>query len=89
MHGGQNSCPKTCSAICIFLITISQLHFVILPLQRNDYRLSDQQVALNNGQNPLPIYLAINVKQDTISTLDFKGIYITGHQSYIKYIAYI
>lgn len=39
---------------------------------RNDYRLSDQQVALNNGQNPLPIYLAINVKQDTISTLDFK-----------------
>ncbi|KAM3920739.1 cytosolic phospholipase A2 delta-like [Leptodactylus fuscus] len=39
---------------------------------RNENRLSDQQAALENGQNPLPIYLAINVKQDTISTLDFK-----------------
>ncbi|XP_072283742.1 cytosolic phospholipase A2 delta-like [Pyxicephalus adspersus] len=39
---------------------------------RNESRLSDQQAALDNGQNPLPIYLAMNVKQDTISTLDFK-----------------
>ncbi|XP_073433755.1 cytosolic phospholipase A2 delta-like [Dendrobates tinctorius] len=39
---------------------------------RNESRLSDQQAALDNGQNPLPIYLALNVKQNTISTLDFK-----------------
>ncbi|XP_066464423.1 cytosolic phospholipase A2 epsilon-like isoform X2 [Eleutherodactylus coqui] len=39
---------------------------------KTESRLSDQQAALDNGQNPLPIYLAINVKQDTISTLDFK-----------------
>ncbi|XP_075699619.1 cytosolic phospholipase A2 delta-like [Rhinoderma darwinii] len=39
---------------------------------KNETRLSDQQAALDNGQNPLPIYLAINVKQNTISTLDFK-----------------
>ncbi|CAI9549816.1 unnamed protein product, partial [Staurois parvus] len=39
---------------------------------RNESRLSDQQSALENGQNPLPIYLAMNVKQDAISTLDFK-----------------
>ncbi|XP_075049619.1 cytosolic phospholipase A2 delta-like [Mixophyes fleayi] len=39
---------------------------------RNESRLSDQQAALEEGQNPLPIYLAMNVKQDTISTLDFK-----------------
>ncbi|OCT68552.1 hypothetical protein XELAEV_18039853mg [Xenopus laevis] len=39
---------------------------------KNESKLSDQQAALQNGQNPLPIYLAINVKQHEISTLDFK-----------------
>ncbi|XP_063802610.1 cytosolic phospholipase A2 delta-like [Pseudophryne corroboree] len=39
---------------------------------RNESKLSDQQAALEKGQNPLPIYLAMNVKQNTISTLDFK-----------------
>ncbi|XP_073466499.1 cytosolic phospholipase A2 delta-like isoform X2 [Aquarana catesbeiana] len=39
---------------------------------RNESRLSDQQSALENGQNPLPIYLAMNVKPDAVSTLDFK-----------------
>ncbi|XP_056403241.1 cytosolic phospholipase A2 delta-like isoform X2 [Hyla sarda] len=40
--------------------------------KKNESKLSDQQAALENGQNPLPIYLAINVKQNKISTLDFK-----------------
>uniref|UniRef100_A0A8C5MPQ2 Phospholipase A2 n=1 Tax=Leptobrachium leishanense TaxID=445787 RepID=A0A8C5MPQ2_9ANUR len=35
-------------------------------------KLSDEKAALENGQNPLPIYLAMNVKQGKISTLDFK-----------------
>ncbi|XP_063145978.1 cytosolic phospholipase A2 delta-like isoform X2 [Candoia aspera] len=36
-----------------------------------DDKLSDQQQAVNQGQNPLPIYLALNVK-DTKSTFEFK-----------------
>ncbi|XP_030070312.1 cytosolic phospholipase A2 delta isoform X2 [Microcaecilia unicolor] len=35
-------------------------------------KLSDQQRALNNGQNPLPLCLAMNVKENDNSTLDFK-----------------
>ncbi|KAM3856941.1 cytosolic phospholipase A2 beta-like [Vipera latastei] len=35
-------------------------------------KLSDQQQALNQGQNPFPIYTAINVKQDHVSTFDFR-----------------
>lgn len=41
--------------------------------QENTHKLSDQQLAVNQGQNPLPIYLSLNVKDD-FSTLDFKGI---------------
>ncbi|NXF79043.1 PA24E phospholipase, partial [Sclerurus mexicanus] len=39
--------------------------------QESTQKLSDQQLAVNQGQNPLPIYLALNVK-DKYSTLDFK-----------------
>uniref|UniRef100_A0A8C3QSG7 Phospholipase A2 n=1 Tax=Cyanoderma ruficeps TaxID=181631 RepID=A0A8C3QSG7_9PASS len=39
--------------------------------QESTHKLSDQQLAVNQGQNPLPIYLALNVK-DGFSTLDFK-----------------
>ncbi|KAM4690511.1 cytosolic phospholipase A2 delta-like [Rhinophrynus dorsalis] len=39
---------------------------------KNESKLSDQQPALEKGQNPLPLYLAMNVKNDKISTLDFK-----------------
>ncbi|XP_063015616.1 cytosolic phospholipase A2 epsilon-like [Melospiza melodia melodia] len=41
--------------------------------QGSTHKLSDQQLAVNQGQNPLPIYLSLNVKDD-FSTLDFKGI---------------
>ncbi|XP_034967956.2 cytosolic phospholipase A2 beta [Zootoca vivipara] len=37
----------------------------------NDSKLSEQRQALNQGQNPLPIYTAINVK-DKVSTFDFR-----------------
>nr|XP_056707870.1 cytosolic phospholipase A2 epsilon-like [Euleptes europaea] len=37
----------------------------------NNHRLSDQRKAVNQGQNPLPIYLALNVK-DKITTRDFR-----------------
>ncbi|NWU53750.1 PA24E phospholipase, partial [Dromas ardeola] len=39
--------------------------------QASTQKLSDQQLAVNQGQNPLPIYLSLNVKDD-FSTLDFK-----------------
>ncbi|XP_006130410.3 cytosolic phospholipase A2 epsilon-like isoform X1 [Pelodiscus sinensis] len=35
------------------------------------HKLSDQRQAVDQGQNPLPIYVAINVKDD-YSTMDFK-----------------
>ncbi|XP_063149473.1 cytosolic phospholipase A2 epsilon-like [Candoia aspera] len=38
---------------------------------KNNHKLSDQQQAVNEGQNPFPIYTAINVKQK-YSTMDFK-----------------
>ncbi|PKU35965.1 cytosolic phospholipase a2 epsilon-like [Limosa lapponica baueri] len=38
---------------------------------KDNHRLSDQQRAIDRGQNPLPIYTAVNVK-DNYSTLDFK-----------------
>ncbi|XP_063296298.1 cytosolic phospholipase A2 delta-like [Pelobates fuscus] len=38
----------------------------------NETKLSDQRKALNQGQNPLPLYLAMNVKDSDRTTLDFK-----------------
>ncbi|XP_042315920.1 cytosolic phospholipase A2 delta-like [Sceloporus undulatus] len=38
----------------------------------NDFKLSDQQQAVNQGQNPLPLYVALSVKENHISTFDFK-----------------
>ncbi|XP_036701043.1 cytosolic phospholipase A2 epsilon isoform X3 [Balaenoptera musculus] len=39
--------------------------------ERNECKLSDQSAALCQGQNPLPIYLTINVKDD-VSNQDFR-----------------
>ncbi|NWU36377.1 PA24E phospholipase, partial [Hylia prasina] len=38
---------------------------------KSHHRLSDQRQAVNQGQNPLPIYLALNVK-DKVATKDFR-----------------
>ncbi|XP_010220102.1 PREDICTED: cytosolic phospholipase A2 epsilon-like, partial [Tinamus guttatus] len=38
---------------------------------KDSHKLSDQQRAIDRGQNPLPIYTAVNVK-NSYSTLDFK-----------------
>lgn len=46
--------------------------FSFKKIQKDNHKLSDQQQAVNEGQNPLPIYTAINVKKK-YSTLDFKG----------------
>uniref|UniRef100_A0A8C0HM58 Phospholipase A2 n=1 Tax=Buteo japonicus TaxID=224669 RepID=A0A8C0HM58_9AVES len=39
--------------------------------KEESYKLTDQQQALNQGQNPMPIYLSLNVK-DKISDQDFR-----------------
>ncbi|KFO32964.1 Cytosolic phospholipase A2 beta [Fukomys damarensis] len=37
----------------------------------HDHRLSDQQEALTRGQNPLPIYCALNTKEQSLTTFEF------------------
>ncbi|KFM06364.1 Cytosolic phospholipase A2 epsilon, partial [Aptenodytes forsteri] len=54
------------------------------------HRLSDQRRAVNQGQNPLPIYLALNVK-DKIATKDFREwVEFTPYEvGFLKYGAFI
>ncbi|XP_055990262.1 cytosolic phospholipase A2 epsilon isoform X2 [Sorex fumeus] len=58
--------------------------------EKNDCKLSEQREALSRGQNPLPIYLTINVKDD-VSNQDFRewcefSPYEVGLQKYGAYI---
>ncbi|XP_006883282.1 PREDICTED: cytosolic phospholipase A2 epsilon [Elephantulus edwardii] len=58
--------------------------------KRNDCKLSEQRAALCRGQNPLPIYLTINVKDD-VSNQDFRewcefSPYEVGLQKYGAFI---
>uniref|UniRef100_A0A8C0I9T4 Phospholipase A2 n=1 Tax=Bubo bubo TaxID=30461 RepID=A0A8C0I9T4_BUBBB len=57
---------------------------------KNTHKLSDQQLAVNQGQNPLPIYLSLNVKDD-FSTLDFKEwVEFTPYEvGFLKYGAFV
>uniref|UniRef100_A0A672TQ06 Phospholipase A2 n=1 Tax=Strigops habroptila TaxID=2489341 RepID=A0A672TQ06_STRHB len=57
---------------------------------KNTQKLSDQQLAVNQGQNPLPIYLSLNVKDD-FSTLDFKEwVEFTPYEvGFLKYGAFV
>ncbi|XP_078190443.1 cytosolic phospholipase A2 epsilon isoform X1 [Callithrix jacchus] len=61
-----------------------------LGYERNECKLSDQRAALSCGQNPLPIYLTINVKDD-VSNQDFRewfefSPYEVGLQKYGAFI---
>ncbi|GAB1286759.1 Cytosolic phospholipase A2 epsilon [Apodemus speciosus] len=58
--------------------------------KKNECKLSDQRAALCQGQNPLPIYLTINVKDD-VSNQDFRewfefSPYEVGMQKYGAFI---
>uniref|UniRef100_A0A8C9DH98 Phospholipase A2 n=1 Tax=Prolemur simus TaxID=1328070 RepID=A0A8C9DH98_PROSS len=58
--------------------------------ERNECKLSEQRAALCRGQNPLPIYLTINVKDD-VSNQDFRewcefSPYEVGLQKYGAFI---
>ncbi|XP_036042450.1 cytosolic phospholipase A2 delta [Onychomys torridus] len=49
------------------LVLESKLHG-----QVRDQNLSGQRAALERGQNPLPLYLSLNVKENNLDTLHFK-----------------
>ncbi|XP_005860351.1 PREDICTED: cytosolic phospholipase A2 delta [Myotis brandtii] len=49
------------------LVLESMLHNQVM-----DQKLSGQRAALTQGQNPLPLYLSLNVKENDLETLDFK-----------------
>lgn len=49
------------------------LQVQILFLQPHDHKLSDQREALSHGQNPLPIYCALNTKEKGLTTFEFGG----------------
>ncbi|XP_034351965.1 cytosolic phospholipase A2 delta [Arvicanthis niloticus] len=49
------------------LVLESKLHG-----QVTDQKLSGQRAALERGQNPLPLYLSLNVKENHLDTLHFK-----------------
>ncbi|XP_027725709.1 cytosolic phospholipase A2 beta isoform X2 [Vombatus ursinus] len=49
----------------------SLLNEALLHDEPHDYKLSDQQEALEHGQNPLPIYCALNTKAKSLSTFEF------------------
>nr|XP_008267360.1 cytosolic phospholipase A2 epsilon [Oryctolagus cuniculus] len=58
--------------------------------EKNECKLSEQRAALCRGQNPLPIYLTINVKDD-VSNQDFRewcefSPYEVGLQKYGAYV---
>lgn len=54
------------------VVSISSHLTVFLQKQKDPHKLSEQQEALCDGQNPLPIYVSVSVR-DNYSTNDFKG----------------
>lgn len=55
--------------VSLYMLVIIALSFL---WQKNSYTLSDQRVAVDEGQNPFPIYVAINLKE-SYSAQDFRG----------------
>uniref|UniRef100_M3YDT6 Phospholipase A2 n=1 Tax=Mustela putorius furo TaxID=9669 RepID=M3YDT6_MUSPF len=49
------------------LVLESMLHNQVM-----DQKLSEQKTGLEQGQNPLPLYLSLNVKENNLETFDFK-----------------
>ncbi|NXC12406.1 PA24E phospholipase, partial [Corythaeola cristata] len=58
--------------------------------QKNNHKLSDERQALNQGQNPLPIYMILNMKED-YSLSEFKEwVEFTPYEvGFLKYGAFI
>ena len=67
---GSSSIGASSNSPCI--ISISSHVPVFLQNQKDAHKLSEQQEAVCDGQNPLPIYVSVSVR-DSYSTNDFKG----------------
>jgi len=52
--------------------------------QVTDQKLSEQRAALERGQNPLPLYLSLNVKENHLETLHFKGKVLPTHLTHAR-----
>ncbi|NXE76295.1 PA24E phospholipase, partial [Cochlearius cochlearius] len=66
------------------------LSLFLVNSQKNNHKLSDEQQALNQGQNPLPIYMILNIKDD-YSLSEFKEwVEFTPYEvGFLKYGAFI
>uniref|UniRef100_A0A8B9F335 Phospholipase A2 n=1 Tax=Amazona collaria TaxID=241587 RepID=A0A8B9F335_9PSIT len=71
-------------------LSFTDLWGLFIDCMLHHQKLSDQQLAVNQGQNPLPIYLSLNVKDD-FSTLDFKEwMEFTPYEvGFLKYGAFV
>uniref|UniRef100_A0A672TRY8 Phospholipase A2 n=1 Tax=Strigops habroptila TaxID=2489341 RepID=A0A672TRY8_STRHB len=71
-------------------LSFTDLWGLFIDCMLHHQKLSDQQLAVNQGQNPLPIYLSLNVKDD-FSTLDFKEwVEFTPYEvGFLKYGAFV
>uniref|UniRef100_A0A8C3VKP9 Phospholipase A2 n=1 Tax=Catagonus wagneri TaxID=51154 RepID=A0A8C3VKP9_9CETA len=56
----------TCFTDLWALVSEAMLHD-----EPHDHKLSDQREALSRGQNPLPIYCALNTKEQSLTTFEF------------------
>ncbi|NXO01778.1 PA24E phospholipase, partial [Rhinopomastus cyanomelas] len=67
---------------CFFLFLVNS--------QKNNHTLSDERHALSQGQNPLPIYMVLNIKED-YSLSEFKEwVEFTPYEvGFLKYGAFI
>ncbi|NXW94185.1 PA24E phospholipase, partial [Alopecoenas beccarii] len=79
-EGYQISTHTRCLLVLLFLVNS----------QKNNHKLSDERQALNQGQNPLPIYMILNMKED-YSLSEFKEwVEFTPYEvGFLKYGAFI
>ncbi|NXU58317.1 PA24E phospholipase, partial [Turnix velox] len=66
------------------------LFLFLVKSQKNNHKLSQERQALNHGQNPLPIYMILNIKED-YSISEFKEwMEFTPYEvGFLKYGAFI
>lgn len=57
--------------------------FPFFPAQENPAKLSDQQEAVSQSQNPYPIYASVNVRTN-ISGEDFAGAWVYRHRKQVE-----
>ncbi|GAB0190416.1 cytosolic phospholipase A2 zeta [Grus japonensis] len=86
----QDFICKRKKVVAAALKNVLQLDEDLQEDEGSTHKLSDQQLAVNQGQNPLPIYLSLNVKDD-FSTLDFKEwVEFTPYEvGFLKYGAFV